>query len=194
MRKLVVTEFVSLDGVMQAPGGVDEDREGGFEHGGWQMPYVDDVFMEAAMRGMAETDAQLFGRKTYEIMAAYWPNAPADDPFARHLNGVEKHVASRTLTELDWENSTLLDADVPEAVREIKERPGKNINVLGSGDLVQTLIAHDLVDEFSLFVAPIVLGSGKRLFRETDAVLRLDLVDARTTTTGGQLLTYRPVR
>jgi dihydrofolate reductase len=193
MRKLVVVEFLSLDGVMQGPGGPDEDRDGGFEHGGWALPYNDDVFMERAMRGMAETDAQLFGRKTYEIMASYWPNAPADDPFAKHLNAIEKYVASRTLTEATWQHTTILD-DAARQVAELKERPGKNVSVLGSGDLAQTLIENDLVDEYSLSVLPVVLGSGKRLFRDGDAIRRLELVDATTTTTGAQLLTYRPLR
>ena len=194
MRKLVLTEFLSLDGVMQAPGAPDEDTEGGFRHGGWQVPFVDDVFMAAAGKGMAETDAHLFGRKTYQIMAAYWPTAPVDDPFARHLNSVEKFVASRTLERVEWQNTTLFEGDVVAAVRELKERPGKNIAVLGSGDLAQTLMANDLVDGFSLSIFPIVLGSGKRLFRDTDQVKKLRLVDSTSTTTGGLMLTYEPAR
>jgi dihydrofolate reductase len=195
MRKLVVVEMLSIDGVMQGPGGPDEDRGGGFEHGGWAMRYGDQVFFDAAARGMADTDAQLFGRRTYEIMAAYWPNAPADDMFAKHLNGVRKYVVSRSLSEpLEWDNSTLLQGDSATAVAELKRQPGKNISVLGSGELVQTLIANDLVDEYSLMIAPIVLGSGVRLFREYDDVRPLELVDAITTTTGAQLLTYRPQR
>lgn len=194
MRKLVVTEFLSLDGVMQAPGDPNEDTEGGFRHGGWQLPYFDDVFLAAATEGMANTDAHLFGRKTYEIMAAYWPTAPADDPFAQHLNGVRKYVASRTLERVEWQNSTLLQGEVAEEVGRLKQQPGKDISVLGSGDLVQTLIANDLVDVFSLTVHPIVLGSGKRLFRDADQVRKLKLVDAKTTTTGAQLLTYEVVR
>jgi dihydrofolate reductase len=143
MRKLVVIEFLSLDGVMQSPGSPDEDTEGGFRQGGWAGPYIDEVFGAAAVAGMAETDAQLFGRKTYEIMAAYWPAAPSDDPYATHLNSVRKYVASRTLDRVDWHNSTLLEGDVATAVAELKEQPGENIAVLGSGDLVQTLIEHD---------------------------------------------------
>ena len=193
MRKLVVVEFLSVDGVMQAPGGPEEDVEGGFRHGGWAMPYNDEVFLERAVAGMAETDAQLFGRKTYDIMASYWPNAPADDPFGKHLNAIDKYVASRTLTEATWQNTTILD-DVPARIADLKEQPGKNISVLGSGDLVQTLIANDLVDEYSLAVCPIVLGDGKRLFRKVEQVRRLELVEAVTTTTGAQLLTYRPAR
>ena len=193
MRDVVVVEFLSVDGVMQGPGDPEEDVEGGFRHGGWAMPYNDGVFLERAMAGMAETDAQLFGRKTYEIMASYWPNAPADDPFGKHLNAIDKYVASRTLTEAAWQNTTILD-DVPAQIDELKQQPGKNISVLGSGDLVQTLIANDLVDEYSLAICPIVLGDGKRLFREADQVRKLELVEAITTTTGAQLLTYRPTR
>jgi dihydrofolate reductase len=194
MRKLVVIEFLSLDGVYQAPGDPNEDTEGGFRHGGWQRPYFDDVLGAAAGQGMAETDAHLFGRKTYEIMAAYWPNAPADDPYGQHLNRVQKYVASRTFQKLEWQNTTLLQGDVAEEVAKLKEQPGKNISVLGSGNLVRTLLEHDLVDELSLAVYPIVLGSGKRLFAESDRTHELRLVDSKTTTTGGLLLTYEPVR
>ncbi|HEX6231413.1 MAG TPA: dihydrofolate reductase family protein [Actinomycetota bacterium] len=194
MRKLVVVEFLTLDGVYQAPGDPNEDTEGGFRHGGWQMPYVDDELGEAAAAGMAETDAQLFGRKTYEIMASYWPNAPADDPYAKHLNGVRKYVASRTLSEATWQNTTILSGDVPEAVAKLKAEPGKNITVLGSGNLVRTLAEHDLVDEYSLAIYPIVLGGGKRLFADDGQLRRLRLVDSKATSTGGMMLTYRPDR
>ena len=194
MRKLVVIEFLSLDGVYQGPGAPDEDREGGFEHGGWQMPYFDDVLGAAAGEGMAHTDANLFGRKTYEIMAAYWPNAPSDDPYAQHLNNVQKYVASRTMKDAEWQNTTVLQGDVPERVAELKEQPGNDISVLGSGNLVQTLMKHDLVDEYSLSVFPILLGSGKRLFPDNDRVRKLRLVDSKPTTTGGLLLTYEPAR
>jgi dihydrofolate reductase len=194
MRTLRVIEFLSLDGVMQAPGAADEDTEGGFRHGGWQRPYFDEVLGETTVEGMAETESYLFGRKTYEKMAAYWPTAPEDDPYAQHLNGTPKFVASRTLRTLEWRNSTLIEGDVPEEVARLKAEPGKNIAVLGSGDLVQTLIAHDLVDEFFLAVFPIVLGSGKRLFRDADQAQKLSLVDSKTTGTGGVILTYRPQR
>ena len=194
MRKLVAVEFLSLDGVYQAPGHPEEDREGGFAHGGWQMPYADDVFMKMAVEGMQQTDANLFGRKTFEIMAAYWPNAPADDPFAKHLNSVHKYVASHTLKDPTWENSTVLEGDVPTAVAELKEEPGKNISILGSGELVRSLMADDLIDEYQLIVSPIVLGSGKKLFGPSDEVKKLTLVDAVTTKTGSQLLSYRPER
>ena len=194
MRKLVVIEFLSLDGVYQAPGDPNEDTEGGFQHGGWQRHYFDDVLGTAAAGGMSETDAHLFGRKTYEIMAGYWPTAPADDPYGRHLNSVQKYVASRTLQKVEWQNSTLLQGDVAEQVAKLKEQPGKNIAVLGSGNLVQTLIEHDLVDEYSLAVYPIVLGSGKKLFPDSDRTRSLRLVDSKTTSTGGLILTYEPAR
>jgi dihydrofolate reductase len=189
---LRVIEFLSLDGVMQAPGAADEDTEGGFQHGGWQRPYFDDVLGQTAAAGMAETDAYLFGRKTYEKMAAYWPTPPEDDPYGRHLNSTPKYVASRTLQALEWQNSTLIEGDVAEGVAGLKAQPGKNIAVLGSGDLVQTLLEHNLVDEFFLAVYPIVLGSGKRLFRDSDQVRKLSLVDSKPTSTGGVILTYRP--
>ncbi len=193
MRMLRVIEFLSLDGVMQGPGAPEEDTEGGFRHGGWQRPYFDEVLGASAAEGMAATDGYLFGRKTYEKMAAYWPTAPDDDPYAKHLNSTPKYVASRTLQDFEWENSTLIKGDVVEEVAKLKDQPGKNIAVLGSGDLVQTLIQHDLVDEYFLAVFPVVLGSGKRLFREADEVRRLSLVDSKTTGTGGLILTYRPV-
>jgi dihydrofolate reductase len=189
---LRVIEFLSLDGVIEAPGAADEDTEGGFQHGGWQRPYLDDVLGQTAAAGMAETDAYLFGRKTYEKMAAYWPTAPEDDPYARHLNSAPKYVASRTLQDVEWQNSTLIEGDVAEEVAGLKAQPGKNIAVLGSGDLVQTLLEHNLVDEFFLAVYPIVLGSGKRLFRDSDQVRKLSLVDSKPTSTGGVILTYRP--
>ena len=196
MRRLVVVEFLSLDGVYQAPGDPSEDTEGGFRHGGWQRPYFDEELGSAAAAGMAETDAQLFGRKTYRIMAAFWPNAPSDDPYAEHLNRVRKYVASSTMRDEDvtWHNTTLLKGDVVEAVRGIKQEPGGNIGVLGSGNLVRTLTKNDLVDEYSLAIYPIVLGSGKRLFGEDNEARRLELVDSKPTTTGGLLLTYRPAR
>ena len=133
MRSLVVIEFLSLDGVMQAPGAPDEDTDGGFAHGGWQRPYFDDVLAESAAAGMAETDAYLFGRRTYEIMAGYWPTAPDDDPFAGHLNNTAKYVASTTLGEATWASIMLLRGDVVDEVTRLKAAPGKRIAVLGSG-------------------------------------------------------------
>jgi dihydrofolate reductase len=195
MRKVIVNEFLSLDGVMQGPGDPDEDREGGFEHGGWQMPYFDEDFAKVAFEGMAQTDGYLFGRKTYQIMAAYWPNQSDDVPFAASLNGLPKHVASTTLSEpLEWQNSTLLQGDVAKAVAELKEQPGKNLVVLGSGELVQTLMENDLVDEYGLMINPIVLGSGKRLFGDWSRRLPLRLVRSMTTSTGVLVATYEPQR
>jgi dihydrofolate reductase len=192
VRELRVIEFLSLDGVMQSPGDPEEDTEGGFRHGGWQRPYFDDVLATESSKGMAATDAYLFGRKTYEKMAAFWPTAPADDPYAKHLNSTPKYVASRTLESVDWEGSELIDGDAAEFVATLKAGDGGNIAVLGSGELVQTLIAHDLVDEYYLVVFPILLGGGKRLFRDADGVRKLELVESVTTGTGGLILTYRP--
>jgi dihydrofolate reductase len=194
MRKLTVSEFVSLDGVMQAPGGADEDTEGGFRQGGWQMAYFDDVAGERIGASMAQTGAFLFGRKTYEIFASYWPTQPDDNPFAKILNGLPKYVASTTLGEpLAWQNSTLLQGDVAKAVAELKEGEGGNIVVLGSGGLVQTLYENDLVDEYALMIHPIVLGSGKKLFREVPKK-PLKLADSVTTSTGVVMATYLPER
>jgi dihydrofolate reductase len=193
MRMLRVIEFLSLDGVMQAPGAAEEDTEGGFRHGGWQRPYFDDVLGATAAEGMTATDTYLFGRKTYEGMAAYWPTVSDDDPYARSLNGTPKYVASRTLQSVEWQNSTLIKGDVAQEVTKLKQRPGQNIAVLGSGELVQTLVEHDLVDEYFLGVFPIVLGGGKRLFRKADQVVkRLRLTDSKATSTGGVILIYRP--
>jgi dihydrofolate reductase len=195
MRKVIVNEFLSLDGVMQAPGSPDEDRSGGFAHGGWQMPYFDDVFAGVAAEGIAETGGYLFGRRTYEIMAAYWPSQPDDDMFAATLNNLPKYVASTTLSEpLEWKNSTLLQGDVAKAVAELKEQPGGNLVVLGSGELVQTLMENDLVDEYGLMINPIVLGSGKRLFRDGSAKRPLRLVRSKTSSTGVLIATYEPAR
>lgn len=194
MRKLTVSEFVSLDGVMQAPGGADEDTEGGFRHGGWQMGYFDDVAGERIGASMAQTGAFLLGRRTYEIFASYWPTQSDDDPFAKILNGLPKYVASTTLGEpLAWQNSTLLQGDVAKAVAELKEGEGGNIVVLGSGGLVQTLYENDLVDEYALMIHPIVLGSGKKLFREVPK-RPLKLADSVTTSTGVVMATYVPER
>jgi dihydrofolate reductase len=192
LRTLRVVEFLSLDGVLQSPGAADEDTEGGFRHGGWQRPYFDDVLAASAAKGMAATDAYLFGRKTYEKMAAFWPTAPPDDPYGQHLNSTRKYVASRTLDSVDWQHSELIQGDVVDEVAKLKAQSGGNIAVLGSGDLVQTLTAHDLVDEYYLVVFPIVLGSGKRLFRRSEDAMTLQLVDSKTTSTGGLILTYRP--
>ena len=194
MRKLAVIDFLSLDGVMQAPGQPEEDTEGGFEHGGWAIPYHDETLAESVVESMAATDAYLFGRKTYQNFAAYWPTAPREIPFTDHLNNTAKYVVSTTLKDPEWNNTTVIAGDVVDQVRKLKEQPGKNIAVLGSGRLVQTLTENDLVDEYFLTVYPVVLGGGKRLFRDDAQLRRLELVDSRTTSTGGVVLTYRPAR
>jgi dihydrofolate reductase len=192
MRKLVVIDFLSLDGVMQAPGQPEEDTEGGFKHGGWAVPYHDEGLAESVAARMAATDAYLFGRKTYENFAAYWPTAPREIPFTDHLNNTTKYVVSKTLKKPEWNNTSVLDGDVVEDVRRLKGQSGKRIAVLGSGQLVQTLMMNDLVDEYFLTVYPILLGAGKKLFRENDQLRKLELVDSTTTGTGGVVLTYRP--
>lgn len=192
MRKLAVIEFVTLDGVMQGLGSPDEDRDGGFEHGGWSAPYFDEVLGKAAGEGLATTTAYLFGRRTYEHMAAHWPTEPDTNPIAAHLNATPKYVVTRTLTSLAWAGSHVLAGDVVASVNDLKQRGDGAIVVLGSGVLVQTLIEHELVDEYQLFVHPLVLGAGKRLFRQTARPIALRLTGCVPTTTGVLLLSYQP--
>ena len=193
MPKLVVSEFLTLDGVMQGPGDSNEDRSGGFDQGGWQLPFFDDVFGRTIMDGFANSGGFLLGRTTYEIFAAYWPNQSADDALAGTMNHLPKYVVSTTLQEpLGWQNSTLISGNVADEIAKLKDQPGKEIQVIGSGELVQTLIRHELVDEYRLMIHPIVLGKGKRLFREGGTGARLRLVDSKPTTTGVLLLTYVP--
>jgi dihydrofolate reductase len=192
MGKIVVDTFLTLDGVMQAPGGSDEDREDGFTHGGWQFPLSDEQVGEFIGEGVERTEALLLGRKTYDIFTAYWPNVPEpDEGIAKVLNSVPKHVASRTLTSVSWQNSTLLGADVPAAVTALREQPGGEIHVIGSGDLVQTLISHDLVDEYRLIIYPLLLGTGKKLFAGGTVPTGLELVESRSTPRGAILCVYR---
>jgi dihydrofolate reductase len=190
MRTVTVTEHLTLDGMMQAPGRPDEDTRGGFEHGGWAIPGNDEVMARVMGEGMARGGSLLLGRRTYEDFYGFWPHQK-DNPFTDVLNDVEKFVASRTLTEpLSWNNSTLLEGDAADAVKELKEEPGEDIGVLGSGELVQSLIRHQLVDEYLLMIHPLVLGSGRRLF--PDGVhSSLRLVDSVTTTTGVVIATHR---
>jgi dihydrofolate reductase len=191
MRKLVVGTFLTVDGVMQGPGGPDEDREGGFEHGGWSVNYWDDVMGQLITESTLQGDALLLGRKTYEIFAAHWPNVGGNDPIAAKLNSVPKYVASRTLKEVTWNNSTLIQGDVADAVAKIKAQPGGDIQVTGSGELIQTLMEHDLVDEYQLWVFPVVLGEGKRLFARGTLPVALKLADTKTSSTGVAIHTYR---
>ena len=191
MGKLVVTESLSVDGVMQAPGGPNEDTEGGFEHGGWVAPHFDDELGGRAVEGALRPDALLLGRRTYEIFAAHWPRAGGDDPIAAKLNAMPKYVASRTLDAVDWNNSTLLQGDAAEAVAKLKRDQGGELGVYGSGDLVQSQMAIDLVDELELWVFPVVLGTGKRLFAGGTVAAGLELADAATSGTGVVMSTYR---
>jgi dihydrofolate reductase len=191
MSKILVTTFLTLDGVMQAPGGPDEDREGGFEHGGWLAPFGDEDMMRLVVEWIGRADGFLLGRKTYEIFAEYWPRATdPEDPVARALNTLPKYVASKTLKKVEWNNSTLLRDDVVEEIRKLKRRPGREIQVHGSGGLAQTLIENDLVDEYRLWSFPVVLGRGKRLFGSGTVPATLKLVDTETTSTGVAINTY----
>lgn len=194
LRKLVVIEFLTLDGVMQGFGSPDEDREGGFSHGGWGAPYFDEAQARAAGEGLKSTTAYLFGRRTYEKMIGYWPGRPDSDPMAAHLNATPKYVATRTLSELTWHNAHVLEGELGPAVRELKAQGEGGIGVLGSGVLVQSLIAEDLVDGFRLFVHPLLMGTGKRLFREMDRPRRLRLLDCAPTSTGVLMLSYETLR
>jgi dihydrofolate reductase len=194
MRKIIVVEFLTLDGVMQAPGDPNEDRSGGFERGGWQRDYFDDMLGSAIVGALSETGGFLLGRRTYEIFAAHWPNQPAEDPLAGTFNDLPKWVVSTTLREpLGWQNSTLIQGDVASGIAAVRAGDGKDIQVIGSGDLVQTLIEHDLVDEYRLMIHPIVMGTGKRLFRD-GAAARLRLVESKPTTTGVIINRYEPDR
>ncbi|MEV4994141.1 dihydrofolate reductase family protein [Streptomyces niveus] len=190
MRKLMVTTFVSLDGVMQGPGGSDEDRDGGFEHGGWSVPHFGPDLIQRMTDLVQRADALLVGRKTYDIFAATWPLAEADDPIGSKMNSVRKYVASRTLDTVSWQNSTLLTGDVAEAVARLKQEDDGEIQVHGSGDLIQTLIAHDLVDEFHVLVFPVLVGSGKRLFGRGTVQAGLKLVDTARSGSGVVISTY----
>ena len=195
MSRVIVNEFMSIDGVVQAPGGADEDTSGGFEHGGWHMRYFDDRSQEWVLASIVEAGGFLLGRRTWEIFASYWPNAPEEEQaVAVPLNTKPKYVASRTLSEpLAWQNSTLLDGDVAAAVAELKRGDGGDLHVIGSTELVQTLIEHDLLDELRLMIDPVVLGGGKRVFREDGLLRALRLVDGEVTSTGAILATYAPV-
>jgi dihydrofolate reductase len=189
--ELVVTNHVTLDGVMQAPMGADEDPRGGFEHGGWAAANVDEVMAGEMGKGMARGGALLFGRRTYEHMAAYWPHQPADNPYAKVINERRKYVASRTLDgPLAWPNATVLEGDGADAVAALKEQSADSLSVLGSGDFLQSLMRRDLVDKWVLLIHPLVLGTGLRLFPDGGAPARFRLTDSITTTTGVVIATY----
>jgi dihydrofolate reductase len=194
MRKVVVNEFMSLDGVVQAPGGADEDTDGGFEHGGWHLRHFDELSQGWVLQSIVEAGGFLLGRRTFEIFAAYWPNAPEEEQvIAEPLNTKPKYVASRTLSEPpDWQNSTVLQSDVADAVAALKREEGGDLHVIGSTVLVDALIEHGLVDELRLMIDPVLLGGGKRIFRDDGALRPLRLVDGQVTSTGAILATYAP--
>jgi dihydrofolate reductase len=191
MRKLVVGTFLTLDGVMQAPGGPDEDRDGGFRHGGWLVPYFDETLVEIMTEWTKRAGAFLLGRKTYEIFAGSWPKStdPADE-IATALNTRPKFVASRTLDKVKWGNSILLKGDVADEVAKLKSQEGGEIQVHGSGNLLQTLLKHDLVDTLRIWHFPVVLGTGKRLFGEGTIPRSFRLVSSQQSTTGAVLSVY----
>lgn len=189
-RKLIVSTFASLDGIMQAPGGPEEDPTGGFTLGGWMFPYGDES-LDFSTSGFDGKDRELvLGRRTYQIFEAYWPYQPDDHPIAKTLNAAKKHVASRTLTMLHWNNSTLLHGDVVSAIIALKAKPGLDLQMIGSGNLIQTLQAASLIDEFNVWTFPVVLGRGKRLFSETAKSSALRLVRSQVSKTGVVMSTY----
>jgi dihydrofolate reductase len=193
MSKVVVFTSLTLDGVMQAPGRPDEDTRGGFQHGGWARPYNDEVMGTETGKHMATTSALLLGRLTYENLHSYWPKKEPDSPFTAALTNSQKYVASNTVSEpLEWANSTLLQGDAADAVAELREAPGGDIVIIGSGGLIQSLQRRNLIDEYVLLIHPLVLGSGLRLFPEDGTLAALELVDSVPTTTGVVIATYRP--
>jgi dihydrofolate reductase len=195
--QIILSDFISLDGVVQAPGGPQEDTDGGFAHGGWSMPYFDPEVMGPVFGDtMARNEALLFGRRTWQTMAGAWPER-AGDPFADQMNAIPKYVASRTLGEADltWSGSSLLPADdAIGAIRELRARDGGALQVMGSPNLAAQLIEHDLVDEYVLMIEPVLLGGGKRIFPTDGAARPLELVASATASTGVLVCTYRPVR
>ncbi|ORT58273.1 dihydrofolate reductase family protein [Streptomyces sp. CB03238] len=193
MAKLTLTTFMTLDGVMQAPGGPDEDRTDGFEYGGWSVPFADEDFGRFMDEVFGRVDAFLLGRRTYEIFASYWPKVTDEnDPIASRLNSLPKYVVSRTLHNAEWNNSTVISGDLTEEVERLKQRPGREIQVHGSARLAQSLIALGLLDELNLLVFPVFLGKGRRLFPDGSAPTAFELTGHRTSSTGITIQTYRP--
>jgi dihydrofolate reductase len=191
MRKLVVLSFITLDGVMQAPGGPEEDPTGGFKHGGWVFPYFDDFLGNVMDRQMGHPFDLLLGRRTYEIFAAYWPYVKTEEgPIAAGFNKAKKYVASRTLTKFDWSNSELITGDVADEVRKLKKQDGPEIQVHGSGNLIQTLLKHDLVDELWLKIFPITFGRGKRLFADGTIPVGFKLLESQSSPKGVIIASY----
>jgi len=190
MRKLVVLSFITLDGVMQAPGGPEEDPTGGFKHGGWCFGYFDESLIQVMVEQMSKDYDLLLGRKTYEIFAAYWPYKKGDDPFAAKLNRSKKYVVSTTLEKLNWNNSELVKDDIVKEIKKLKDLEGPEIQVHGSGKLIQLLLKHDLVDELWLKIFPITLGRGKRLFAEGTIPAEFKLLESKVTPNGVIVGTY----
>lgn len=190
MRKLVAVEFLSVDGVMQGLGSPDEDRDGGFDHGGWGAPYADVMHEVVDPAGLGATSAYLFGRRTYEKLAAFWPFQPSDNPMAASLNSSPKHVATRTRTTLDWTGSVPVHGELAEAVRHLKAEGEGDVVILGSGDIARQLMTADLIDEVRLFIHPLLLGTGKRLFGDLPAPRALRLTSVGTTSKGTLAVMY----
>jgi dihydrofolate reductase len=191
MRRLIVSTFLTLDGVMQAPGGPGEDDSGGFTHGGWSVNYWDDLMGQVMGEATSKPFAMVLGRRTYDIMAAYWPHAP-EEAGASTFNNATKYVASRGRPTLEWSNSVLIEGDAAEGIAALKREDGPELQVHGSANLIQTLLRHNLVDEFRLMVFPVVIGSGKRLFGDGTNPAALRLVDSKVSTTGVVIGTYEP--
>jgi dihydrofolate reductase len=194
LRRVVVVEYVSVDGVVQAPGHSGEDSEGGFDHGGWTGPFMDD-HRRYISEEFQTAGAFLLGRVTYQNFAEYWPTVTdEEDEIARALNSLPKYVASTTLNDAGWDGTTVIKSDVAKEVAKLKEQPGRDILVVGSSGLAQTLMQQDLIDEYRLWLHPVVLGSGKQLFRAGAPATTLRLVDSKTTSSGLVILTYEPDR
>ena len=191
MRRLITNTFLTLDGVMQAPGGPDEDADGGFSLGGWSVNFWDEHMNQTMGETMGVPFDLVLGRRTYDIFAAHWPRATEEDG-AKPLNEATKYVASRQRPALEWQNSVLLDDDVPAAIAALKETDGPELQVHGSADLLQTLMRHDLIDEYRLWTFPVLVGTGKRLFADGVVPARLELVTSSVSTTGVVIGTYRP--
>jgi dihydrofolate reductase len=191
MRKLIVSTFLTLDGVMQAPGGPGEDDSDGFKHGGWSVNYWDDRMGQIMGEATSKPFAMVLGRKTYDIMAAFWPTAP-EEAGGKVFNDATKYVASRGRPTLDWSNSVLIEGDAADGLAALKQEDGPELQVHGSANLIQTLLRQNLGDEYRLWVFPLVIGSGKRLFSDGTVPAGLRLVDSKTSTTGVAINTYEP--